>query len=65
MRGIALPTGSNGWQLWTVNVFSYTIHAKTDSSPSCSPLALSIFFSFSLWRFQQRSYFVSNIVSVY
>jgi hypothetical protein len=34
----------NGGQLWVVNVFSYTIHAQTDSSPSCFPHALSIFF---------------------
>jgi uncharacterized membrane protein YqaE (UPF0057 family) len=34
----------NGGQLWAVNVFSCTIHAQTDSSPSCFPLALSIFF---------------------
>jgi hypothetical protein len=40
----------NGGQLWAVNVFSYTIHAQTDSSPSCSTLALYILFLLLLWR---------------
>jgi hypothetical protein len=40
-----------------VNVFSYTIHAQTDSWPSRSPLALSIFFPLLLWRFPNSQLF--------
>jgi hypothetical protein len=46
----------NGGQLWVVKVFSYTIHAQTDSSPSCSPLALSIFSPSYCDVSQARSY---------
>jgi hypothetical protein len=47
----------NGGQMWAVNVFSYTIHAQTDSLPSCFPLALSIFFPLLLWRFRSSQIF--------
>jgi hypothetical protein len=51
----------NGGQLWVVNVFSYTIHAQTDSSPSCFPLAPFLFFSFYCDVSEARSYFASTI----
>jgi hypothetical protein len=51
----------NGGQLWVVNILSYTIHAQTDSSPSCFPLALSIFFPLLLWRFPSSQLFCVHL----
>jgi hypothetical protein len=51
----------NGGQRWVVNVFSYTIHAQTESSPSCFPLVLSIFSPSYCDVSQALSYFASAI----
>jgi hypothetical protein len=54
----------NGGQLWVVNVFSYTIHAQTDSSLSCFPLALSIFVPLLLWRLLSSQLFCVHYTGV-
>jgi hypothetical protein len=53
----------NGWQLWAVNVFSYTIHAQTDCWPS-PPLAPSIFLPLLLWRFLSSQLFCVHYIAI-